>query len=235
MWLAERVLKLIGEGSGSMPSSNSLAASVLGELENNALSVRTSRLHDGVSRVLNCHNHSGSQHKFVPAFADVDDKDSCTPTQTLQLEKHNTRITYLCIQIGQNAWHHSLIFHKHPLKQTTSHGLSIASHSHTAYHQLRTLGYQAISSHSIQLDAPLTLEGSLPVVETSSIGTLRIVLWMWSPYQIGQQNFFTLCNRQRQNLILSYGTWPVLYIHFALEIHTKTAKTIDTYQYGKRS
>lgn len=95
-WLAERVLELIGEGSGSMPSSNSLAASVLGELQNSALSVGTGRLHDDVLRVLNCHNHSGSQHKLVPAFAHVDDKDSCTPTEKLNhLEKTNQN---LCIK-----------------------------------------------------------------------------------------------------------------------------------------
>lgn len=76
-WLTEWGLQLVGEGTRGVPASNGMGASVLCKLEDSPLTIRPSRLHNDVLRVLNRNNHSGSQLKLLPGFAKVNNEDAC--------------------------------------------------------------------------------------------------------------------------------------------------------------
>jgi hypothetical protein len=77
--LTERVLQLIREGTGSVPSSNSLAPRVLREFQHCTLTVWPCGLHDDVLRILNGGNHSRSQLQLLVGLPHVDDENACPP------------------------------------------------------------------------------------------------------------------------------------------------------------
>ena len=80
-WLIEWGLKLVGECSGSVPSSNCMRTSVLSKLQNSPLTIRPSRLNNDILRILDTHNYSSSQLKFLPCFTKVNDVDSWKQTK----------------------------------------------------------------------------------------------------------------------------------------------------------
>jgi hypothetical protein len=75
--LTESILQLIGEGTRCMPPCNSLAASVLGKLQDRTLSIRPCRLHNNVLGILNGDNHSGCQLQLIPGLANINDENTC--------------------------------------------------------------------------------------------------------------------------------------------------------------
>ncbi|KAL5578620.1 hypothetical protein UlMin_011062 [Ulmus minor] len=64
--LVERCLKLVGECTRSVPSSDSMSTSVLSKLEDSSLTIRPRRLNDDVLWVLDSNNYPGSQLKLFP-------------------------------------------------------------------------------------------------------------------------------------------------------------------------
>lgn len=58
--LVEGSLKLVSEGTGSVPSSNGINPSVLSKLEDSPLPIWPSRLDDNVLGILNSHNNPSS-------------------------------------------------------------------------------------------------------------------------------------------------------------------------------
>lgn len=70
--LIERGLELIGEGTRSVPSSNSMSTGVLSKLKNCPLTVRPSRLDNYVLRVLYSDNNPCSKLELFPCLSKVD-------------------------------------------------------------------------------------------------------------------------------------------------------------------
>lgn len=66
-------LDLIGKCSWSESSSNGLSSSVLRELKDGALSVRSGRHNTHISWVLNCNNDSRSKLDFLVGLSEVND------------------------------------------------------------------------------------------------------------------------------------------------------------------
>lgn len=64
--LLERASDVVGEASGSEATGNSGSAGMRGELENSALTVRTSRNHTDVGRVVNGSDDTGGQDELLP-------------------------------------------------------------------------------------------------------------------------------------------------------------------------
>merc|ERR1719192_2918683 len=73
--LTEGGLDLIGEGSGSEPSSNRGAVDVPGELEDGPLGVRSTGTDEHVSGILHSSDSAGSQQDLLPGLLQVDDVD----------------------------------------------------------------------------------------------------------------------------------------------------------------
>lgn len=70
--LAKRGLELIGKGTRSVPSSNGMSTGILGKFENRSLTIRPSRLHNNILRVLNCNDNPSSKLKLLPCLTKVD-------------------------------------------------------------------------------------------------------------------------------------------------------------------
>jgi hypothetical protein len=78
--LTESILQLIGEGTRCMPPCNSLAASVLGKLQDRPLSIRPCRLHNNVLGIINGDNNSGCQLQLIPGLANINDENTIRAT-----------------------------------------------------------------------------------------------------------------------------------------------------------
>mmetsp|Transcript_3480 Transcript_3480/g.12667 ORF Transcript_3480/g.12667 Transcript_3480/m.12667 type:complete len:311 (+) Transcript_3480:166-1098(+) len=78
-WLLVLIGDLVGEGSWGVPSREGLAAGVLGELENSALSVRPSGQHSNVLRVLDRANHPRGHLKLLPGLPQVENVQTVVP------------------------------------------------------------------------------------------------------------------------------------------------------------
>lgn len=71
--LLEGLGDVIGEGTRSETSSNSLGTSEVGELVGSTLAIGTGRDDANISRVLNGGDDTGSKNNLLPDLADVDD------------------------------------------------------------------------------------------------------------------------------------------------------------------
>lgn len=85
--LAEGVLELIGEGTGSVTSSDGLASGILREFQNGALTIGPGGLHNDVLGILNRGNHPGGQLKLLVGLPNVDDENTCPNHKTLIITK----------------------------------------------------------------------------------------------------------------------------------------------------
>ena len=87
--LAERCLKLIGEGTRSVTASNGMTTCVLSKLQHSPLSIWTCRLDNNVLRVFDGNNHPGSHLKLLPCLPEVNYVNSCT-----EKENDNKNVKY---------------------------------------------------------------------------------------------------------------------------------------------
>ena len=75
--LLERLGDVVGERSGGETASNSLCASVCGELKDRTVAIRTSRDDTDIVGVLNSGNDTGGENELFPGLANVDEVDTC--------------------------------------------------------------------------------------------------------------------------------------------------------------
>ena len=80
--LAKRVLQLIREGTGSVPSSDGLASRVLREFQYGALAVGPRGLHNNVLGILDGGNHPRGQLQLLVGLSHVDNENACPPYYT---------------------------------------------------------------------------------------------------------------------------------------------------------